>query len=145
MSKKSQKEILIVDDSKVCRALLSKNFERLGYKVSIAHNGQEALDLINDRLPDYSFEVIISDWEIPIMDGKTFIKVCRSSYPSYENTCIILISSQQVNDFKEANYFFLKPIAPLQIQSQIELFWQNEQIVLLEHVEEVELTGEDSI
>lgn len=60
MSKKSKKEILIVDDSKVFRALLSKYFAKQGYKISIAHNGKEALDLINSRLPDYAFEAIIS-------------------------------------------------------------------------------------
>ena len=76
MSKKSQKEILIVDDSKVSCLLLSRYFEKKGYKISLAYNGQEALDLISSRLPDYSFEAIISDWEMPIMDGMTFIRHC---------------------------------------------------------------------
>lgn len=145
MSKKSEKEILIVDDSKFSCTILSTYFKKQGYKVSLASNGQEALDLIDNRLPDYSFEAIISDWEMPIMDGKTFIKTCRSLYPSYKNTCIILVSSEQVNDFKEANYFFLKPLTLTRVQSQIELFWHNEQIEQAEQSDTVEVLGEESI
>ena len=143
VGKKFKKEILIVDDSKFLRTIFSKYFKGQGYKVYLASDGQEALDLIDNRLPDNSFEAIISDCEMPIMDGKTFIKTCRSSsYPSYNKTCIILVSSKQVKDFKEANYFFLKPLALTQVQSQIELFWQNEQV---EQSDTVEVLGEESL
>lgn len=40
------------------------------------------------------------------MDGMTFINICRSLHQSYNNTCIVLISSKQINNFKEVNYFF---------------------------------------
>ncbi|MEM6338992.1 MAG: hypothetical protein AAF673_03595 [Pseudomonadota bacterium] len=71
-------------------------------------------------------------------------KICRSLYPSYHNTCIILISSQQINEFKEANYFFLKPLTPSKIQSQIELFWQSQQVDPLEDSDKLELIGDES-
>lgn len=142
MTKKSKKEILLVDDSEFSRTILSTYLENQGYSISYATNGQEALSLIDDKLPG-SFEAIISDCQMPIMDGKTFIKICRSSsYPSYNNTCIILVSSEQENGFKEANYFFLKPLVFKQVQKQMELFWQNAEA---EQSSIVEVLGEESL
>lgn len=119
----SKREILIVDDADFYRKLLGSYFEHRGYTVSYASNGREALGLIDNKLPE-SFEVIISDYNMPIMDGKEFINKCRT-YEEYENTCIILMSADNKASFEKATYFFPKPLDCQKMQNHIESFLKN--------------------
>ena len=66
---------LIVDDSKVVRKLERKIMEELGFSVSEAEDGQQALDFCAAQKPD----VILLDWHMPVMDGITFIGKLRAS------------------------------------------------------------------
>jgi CheY-like chemotaxis protein len=67
------KSILVVDDDSSVRELLTII---LGdqYTVSDARDGSEALQLIGRKVPD----VVLLDMTMPVMDGWTFLKVCRS-------------------------------------------------------------------
>lgn len=57
--------LLIVDDSKVNRLLLTRNVELLGYRVSLAENGEMAMK----RLREEAFDLMLLDIEMPEMDG----------------------------------------------------------------------------
>lgn len=66
--------ILVVDDEDIIRATASLLLENLGYKVLVAQNGKEALDIY--RLKRDELDLIILDMVMPIMDGrKTFDKI----------------------------------------------------------------------
>jgi two-component system chemotaxis response regulator CheY len=68
------KAILIVDDSATMLMSLKATFELHGFKVESASNGKEALDKIKSGLkPD----LIITDLNMPVMDGLEFIKNVR--------------------------------------------------------------------
>ena len=58
-------KLLIVDDNKVNRLLLARSLEQQGHKVSAAENGRQALDMIKAE----NFDIILSDIEMPVMDG----------------------------------------------------------------------------
>lgn len=58
-------DCIIADDSKIMRMLLSKIMTNFGYKVTEAENGDELLKSYMSIQPD----LIISDWELPIIDG----------------------------------------------------------------------------
>ena len=73
MTKKSKKEILLVDDSEFSRTILSTYLENQGYSISHATNGQEALSLIDDKLPG-PFEAIISDCQMPLWMVRLLLK-----------------------------------------------------------------------
>jgi DNA-binding NtrC family response regulator len=57
--------VLLVDDDKEFRRAMKKMFEKSGYKITIACDGQEALDALSDE----EFNLIISDLRMPNLDG----------------------------------------------------------------------------
>lgn len=62
---------LIVDDSQLIREVIKEYLGNEGYKVCAAADGIEALDIL--RSEEYEISVIILDWEMPKMDGMTFL------------------------------------------------------------------------
>jgi two-component system, response regulator, stage 0 sporulation protein F len=64
------KKILIVDDYDGIRRSLSMALGDQGYIVSSAEDGQKAWDLIQKDQPD----LLITDWEMPILNGSGLIK-----------------------------------------------------------------------
>jgi two-component system, chemotaxis family, chemotaxis protein CheY len=69
------KHCLVVDDSAVIRKVARRILESLDFETSEAEDGQEALQRCSERMPD----VILLDWNMPVMDGYEFLKVLRRS------------------------------------------------------------------
>ena len=67
------KTCLVVDDSKVVRLVARKILEELGFDVSEAEDGQVALDMSMERMPD----VVLLDWNMPIMSGIEYLRALR--------------------------------------------------------------------
>lgn len=77
-----QRHVLIVDDSAVARNQMQRSLEDLGVKVSIANNGRQALDLLKGLVEkgvdvENFFLMVISDIEMPEMDGYTLTSMIR--------------------------------------------------------------------
>lgn len=64
---------LVVDDSKVIRKVNRRLVEEMGFDVEEAQNGAVALEMCRDDMPD----VILLDWNMPVMDGLTFLRALR--------------------------------------------------------------------
>ena len=85
VSKKAKSsEVLIVDDSNIARKQIIKTLEKIGVKVTAANDGKEALDhllsLIDQGIdPKEKYAMIISDIEMPEMDGYTLTTEIRSN------------------------------------------------------------------
>jgi two-component system chemotaxis response regulator CheY len=63
--------ILVVDDSRVARAVLRKVLGEIGYSiVNEAFDGAEALQ----KLRDSDFDLVITDWSMPRMDGIALVR-----------------------------------------------------------------------
>ena len=69
--------ILVVDDEKEIRDLLSRHFRYLGYEVETAENGAVALQ----RLAASRFTIVISDIMMPEMNGVDLLAAVRRDYP----------------------------------------------------------------
>lgn len=65
--------VLVVDDSRLQRRILSKSLARWGYEVMEASTGDAALALCRDRMP----EIVLSDWMMPGMSGLEFCRAFR--------------------------------------------------------------------
>jgi two-component system chemotaxis response regulator CheY len=66
---------LVVDDSRAMRSILTRLMSGLGFDVAEAGDGAEALAVLDaGPRPD----VVLVDWNMPVMDGLTFIKQVRS-------------------------------------------------------------------
>ncbi|MFC0634260.1 response regulator [Brevundimonas balnearis] len=64
---------LIVDDSRIIRKVARRIVEGLGFEVDEAADGAEALSFCAAASPD----VILLDWNMPVMDGLTFVRRLR--------------------------------------------------------------------
>ena len=101
--------VLVVDDSAVARAKLRKLFDTAGYDVEVANDGAQALDL----LPTRHFAVLVTDLEMPVMDGFQLIAAVQGAMET-EDLPIIAITGHdemqaRVNDVKGLYGIFKKP------------------------------------
>ena len=81
----TQRSVLIVDDDKSIRRMLSKWLAMADYDVTEAENGEQALELIKANCPDF----LITDWNMPIMDGVELCSRVRSAeLPHYIYTIL---------------------------------------------------------
>src|SRR5687767_10108096 len=66
---------LVVDDSKVIRKVARHILETLNFTVAEAEDGREALSACATQMPD----VILLDWNMPVMSGMEFLRALRQS------------------------------------------------------------------
>lgn len=89
--------ILVVDDSSVARRQMQRCLTAVGMDVITKNDGKEALDYLKELTADGSnvrdhLSLIISDVEMPEMDGYTFVTRCKES-PALRDAFILLHSS----------------------------------------------------
>ncbi|MEM7569785.1 MAG: response regulator [Pseudomonadota bacterium] len=65
---------LVVDDSKIIRRVAKRILEEIAFEAREAGDGREAMQSIKAQLPD----VVLLDWNMPVMDGMTFLRTLRS-------------------------------------------------------------------
>jgi len=83
------KTILIVDDSFSLRRTLAIALKGAGYDVVEAGDGKEALGCLDGR----KFNLIISDVNMPNMDGISFVKAAKQ-LPNYRFTPVIMLTTE---------------------------------------------------
>jgi len=81
---------MIVDDSRAQRMLLKRAVAPLGFEVIEAENGEDALSKLDTDDP---VDVMLVDWNMPVMDGLTFIKRCRSN-PEYRDVVLMMVTTE---------------------------------------------------
>ena len=107
----TRRMIMVVDDSLTMRKVLSRLLEREGYKVVTAINGIDALQKLQDVSPD----IILTDIEMPSMDGFELVRQLRENNATVK-TPIIMISSRTAEKHQSlakkigVNVFMGKPI-----------------------------------
>lgn len=79
---------LIVDDSSVVRKLASKLLKEIGFDCTEAADGDQAVELCRDKLPD----VMLLDWNMPVMNGIEAMKTFRA-FPGGHDVKVIFIST----------------------------------------------------
>jgi two-component system, chemotaxis family, chemotaxis protein CheY len=84
------KQALVIDDSRVMRTILTRLLTGLDFTVVQAGDGAEAMQLLEDGVePD----VVLVDWNMPVMDGLTFIKRCRAN-PDYRDLVLMMVTTE---------------------------------------------------
>jgi PAS domain S-box-containing protein len=69
------KRILIIDDEEDILNAAKEMLTYLGFKVTLAHNGEEALKILDEHKED--IDIIFVDWKMPVLDGKQTIEKIR--------------------------------------------------------------------
>jgi two-component system, chemotaxis family, chemotaxis protein CheY len=113
-------QVLIVDDSVSIRQSLRYVVEHEGYDVIEASNGKEALTVIQPTT-----KLVITDINMPEMNGIDFIKAVRAGSPSVKTVPIIILTTESQPDMKQkgkeagATAWIVKPFPPEEIVSAI--------------------------
>ncbi len=107
------KRILLVDDSASVRTVAGIALRGAGYEVVEAANGQEGLARLNGE----RIHLIISDVNMPVLDGIGFLKEVNK-HPNYKFTPVIMLTTEAGDDMKQqgkaagAKAWITKPFQP---------------------------------
>jgi len=104
------KNVLIVDDATVVRKFTRDIFIALGFHVTEAPNGQQALDLCRKELPD----IIMLDWNMPVMNGLEFLISMRKEKNGDKPIVIFCTTENEIGKIETAltagaNEYIMKP------------------------------------
>lgn len=81
---------LIVDDSRAIRKLLQRMIEPLGFECAQAEHGEDALAQLDPANPP---DIVLVDWNMPVMDGLALVKAIRAIRGFAEMT-VLMVSSE---------------------------------------------------
>jgi two-component system, chemotaxis family, chemotaxis protein CheY len=110
------KTALIVDDSVSMRQMVAYTLTKAGFTVIEGSNGQEGLD----KLTGQKVELIITDLNMPVMDGIEFIRQVRTK-PQYKFTPLLMLTTEGSMEKKQAGKqagatgWLVKPFNPEQV------------------------------
>ncbi|TBX20638.1 chemotaxis protein CheY [Bowmanella sp. JS7-9] len=114
------KHILIVDDSSSVRQMVKMTLASTGLAITEASNGQEALELLDG----HKFHLIISDVNMPIMDGITLLQQLRQR-EDYQYTPVLMLTTETNPDLQAqareygVKAWLNKPLRPPVLQGAI--------------------------
>jgi two-component system, chemotaxis family, chemotaxis protein CheY len=112
---------LIVDDSRVIRKVSSKIAKSLGYVPIEAENGEEALARCKKAMP----ELVLTDWNMPEMDGIEFVSKLRSIPTPKEPIVVFCTSNGEAKDIHAgiaagADDYIVKPFDEAALKAKLE-------------------------
>ncbi|MFZ1873997.1 MAG: SpoIIE family protein phosphatase [Chania sp.] len=123
--------VLIVDDSKSYRHLMATMLAKWGFRVFEAEDGECALRLLEQQ----PVHIVISDWEMPVMDGVELCQAIRRSDFGHYIYVILVTARQSLDDLLTgmeagADDFLSKPVNQSQLRARLHA---AERVLLLEN------------
>lgn len=102
---------MVIDDSKAIRRILSTTLTELGWQVSEANNGRDALTKLSQQSAP---SLILVDWNMPEMNGLDFIREVRHDGRFEETKLMMVTTETQVDQIMSAleagaNEYVMKP------------------------------------
>lgn len=114
---------MIIDDSRAMRSILRRIVSNLDFETTEAEHGQAALDLLQaGDVPD----LCLVDWNMPVMDGYTFITQVRAN-PAWRDITLMMVTteSEQRQIVRAlaagAHEYVIKPFTPDAIVDKLAL------------------------
>ncbi|GAA5530295.1 response regulator [Herpetosiphon gulosus] len=113
--------ILLVEDHEMNRDMLKRRLERRDFQVSIAVDGQEAIDLVESLQPD----IILMDMSLPNVDGWTATRIIKAN-PAVNQIPIIGLTAHAMAGDRErcleagCNEYEIKPVDFTSLVSKIQ-------------------------
>ena len=113
--------VLLVEDDKNLSFILKSSLEQMigGYEVLSVANGKDGLDMLTKE----NFDVIVSDVEMPVMDGVTMVQHIRKNHPSLAIIFITGLTTARdvINGYQAgADFYIKKPFLPEELDAHIQ-------------------------
>ncbi len=112
-------KILVVDDSSTMRRIIKNTLTRIGYEDIVeAEHGVDALAKLD------GVQLILTDWNMPVMDGLTFVNSVRSN-DQYKSVPIIMVTTEAAKEEivvaikAGVNDYIIKPFNQTTLQEKI--------------------------
>ena len=114
---------LVIDDSRTMRRIVAGILESLGFDVVQAAHGQEALDLLEGGL---QVDLACIDWNMPVMDGLTFVTEVRSQTRWRGITLVMVTTESEHGQIVRAlaagaHEYIIKPFTPDAIRDKLDM------------------------
>ncbi len=115
------RKILLVEDHKLNREMLSRRLELRGYEVIAAENGRVGVDMASEHQPD----LVIMDLSLPVLDGWEATRLLKSSERT-EHIPVLALTANMVEENREralsigCDAFDTKPVEIVRLISTIE-------------------------
>jgi two-component system chemotaxis response regulator CheY len=116
------KTVLVVDDSAMMRKIVVKNLRDCGFDVSVveAADGQEGLN----RFAAGGIDVVLSDWNMPVMDGLSMVREIRKLDPEKRIPIIMVSTEGSADKVKDAvlagaSNYLSKPFTPERFKEKL--------------------------
>ena len=116
-----EQSIITVDDSSTMRRIIKNTLQKLGVETILeAGNGVEALEVMSKNKVD----MIVTDWNMPEMDGLTFVKAVRAK-DEYKDLPILMITTEAAKEDiltalrSGVNNYVVKPFTPETLQEKV--------------------------
>jgi two-component system chemotaxis response regulator CheY len=112
--------VLVVDDDPTTRRLLVHMLKRSGYDVTAVEDGHQALETLDQAGAD----VIVTDRNMPVVDGLALLKTVRAS-PAHRKVPVIMVTSssderdQPEAEAEGATVFLTKPVGSLELLTTV--------------------------
>ncbi len=118
-----QKHILVVEDNRVNQMVAGLLLQRLGYKVSMANNGQEALNSLKHHL----FDAVLMDVQMPVLDGLSATRLIREQEKHTQTHLPIIAMTANASDTDQKqcllagmDVFMQKPVTQTLLKDVLE-------------------------
>jgi len=118
MPDQGAKRILVVDDEEIVRLSCIRTLKPGGYEVEAVDDAYEALSILRER----HFDIIVTDFKMPDMDGVEFIDMLRRTSPSSRVLLVTGFATEEVKEQAEAMgaSYLAKPFSPSELKEAIE-------------------------
>jgi len=120
----NNKKILVIDDEAHIRRVIALKLKKRGYRVVMAANGEEGLNIIKSQRPN----VVVSDIMMPKLDGKSLCEQTnglKEEWPflTIIMTCRIFPNEQKWINEMQDTLFMEKPFSPSRLVEHIDQYF----------------------
>lgn len=115
---------IVIDDSSAMRMILRRIVTNLGFDVTLAEHGRDALDKMETA--GHPFDVALIDWNMPEMNGLEFIQAVRDD-PRYSALTLMMVTTESEHGqmvralAAGAHEYLIKPFTPDAVAEKLEL------------------------
>jgi two-component system, chemotaxis family, chemotaxis protein CheY len=116
------KTCLVVDDSKVIRKVARHILETLNFTVDEAEDGRQALDRVEAQMPD----VVLLDWNMPVMSGMEFLRTLRQRHFDVQPKVVFCTTENDAAHIRAAidagaDEYVMKPFDRETLESKLQI------------------------
>ncbi len=121
MKEQEAMKALIVDDSSMMRNMLQHYASEMSFETTLAEDGADGVAKMKEEGP---FELMLVDWDMPVMNGLEFVKAVRNDPENADSKILMVTSHNSMDDVITAmsvgiDDFLMKPIEEVGLKDKL--------------------------